>query len=190
MICNLCLLLLGLAASPMAGLPASAGQRSRARVALELSDSDTTASRWASIGLLDSLLPMYLDKKRVQYADRSNVRMVTEVGRGPPGEWTLPDLVVLGQLLRMTFFVELHVFHTPERGEVCARVVSVRERAVVDSACVKDAGSTVRAVRQLAPQLGRVLNRLSGVPASSPRPHLTNVGADSAIKGSGRGWPD
>ena len=186
-IVSLCLLLLSSAATPIAERPSSALQNARARVALVLTDTDTTTRRWTSINLLDSLLPEHLDKKRLQYISRFDVLAVTEVDAGPPMEWTDADLLALGTLFHATFMVEMRVSHAPAREELCARVLRVQDRVLVDSVCVQNAGSTRRAVFKLAPELGRRLNRLSRVLPASERPHLTNVGADNAIQGSGRG---
>lgn len=164
MIIGLCLLLLSSAATPIAEAPSTALQNARARVALVLTDSDTTARRWMSINLLDSLLPGHLDEKRLQYISRFDVLAVMEVDAGPPLEWTDRDVVVVGALFRATFMVEMRVSHLPAREELCARVLRVQDRAMVDSVCVRNTGSTRRAVLQLAPELARRLNRLSRVP--------------------------
>jgi hypothetical protein len=177
MIVTLLLLQLASAAWPIAEAPQ---QNTRARVALLLSDSDTSARRWMSISLLDSLLPGHLAKRRLQYISRHDVLSVTDQDAGPPLTWTDEDALALGALFRATFMVELRVSHTPAREDVCARVLRVHERTTVDSVCVQNTGSMRRAVSQLAPDLGRRLNRLSRVPAAPKRPHLTRVGADGA----------
>ena len=166
----LCLLLLSSAVTPIAEGRFSVPQNARARVALVLTDTDTTARRWTSIILLDSLLPRHLDRKRLQYISRFDVLTVMEVDAKPPLEWTDADLLAVGALFRATFMVEMRVSHMPAREELCARILRVPDRAMVDSVCAQNAGSTRRAVFQLAPELGRRLNRLSRVPPASKAP--------------------
>lgn len=174
---NLCVLLLGMSAAATTEPTVSDAQRLKARVAIGPTDMQT-ARHWAAINQLDTLLPRYLARQRIQYVPHGDVKKVTEGDGGQPDDWTLPALADLGRLLQLTFLVELRAAHTSVGSTVCARILQVEARAVVDSVCVNNGELTERTVRQLAPQLAVTLNRLVVASSRSARPHLTNVGAD------------
>jgi hypothetical protein len=183
---NLCFLLLGMSAAATTAPTVSNAQRLKARVAIGPDDRQT-ARHWAILNQLDALLPRHLAARQIQYVHRWDVKTVTEGDGGPPDAWTLPDLAALGHLLRLTFMVELRETHTSAGSAVCARILRVEERVVVDSVCVNNAELTDRTVRELAPQLGRTLNRLVGASSKSARPHLSSVGADHGAREAGTG---
>jgi hypothetical protein len=185
---NLCVFLLGMSPAATTEPQVPDAQRLRARVAIGPSDRQT-ASHWAAFNQLDSLLPRYLAPKRFQYVPHGDVKTVTEGDGGSPDAWTLPDLAALGHLLQLTFMVELRAAYTPAGSTVCARILQVEARTVVDSVCVNNTDLTERAVRQLAPQLGRKLNRLFRTSSKSARPHLTDVDADDGVRNAGTGRP-
>ncbi len=170
MIAHLCLLLLGSVTSSIDAPSARTPQHTRARVAVLLSDSDTATRRWTSISALDSLLPKYLAKRRLQYISQADVRTVIEGDGVQPSEWAEEDLLTLGTLFRATYMVDLRVSHASAGDALCARILRVQARAVVDSVCMQDIGSSGRAVRELAANLGRRLNQLSRVRTAARRP--------------------